>query len=416
MRGLIGLGRAGRTTSLLPDFSYDAISPNPGPLRDEDRLVFMHIEKTAGSTAHHVLIQNFPADQVCPYRFNNLNYFSPEYLARYRFFMLHSHLRMMRTIPQPLKFLTFLREPVARLISHYRFWSSLNDRVVEAEGLDHIRFIKQLPLKELLTPSPLAVMPEFWNLATHRLAGDLFLAPSGRPWRDEGELLDAALGNLANFATLGLSEYPDLSFQCIAEDLGIPNRYDGVRINVTAQNTEREPHRYDPVTSGKEDDETLEAIDRATRLDTIVHAAGVRHFHGRLRRGVVVQACVLPHLRTERMEDGEIVIGDHSRGAIVYGPYWTLPAGRYRATLWVQADLPASQKHDWSMEIDACSEASRVIHASRAIDRVELADRWFEPIEIEFALATPTPRMEIRLHATGVPRLAVKRGIGIRML
>lgn len=414
LRGLLGKGPAVAGPSVLPDFSYDPISPNPGPLRPEDRLVFMHIEKTAGSTAHHVLAQSFPEEQVCPHRFNNLNYFPPEHLARYRFFMLHSHLRMMRTIPQPLKFATFLREPVARMLSHYRFWASLNDGVVEAEGLDHIRFLKARKLKDLLTPSPLGVMPEFWNLSAHRLAGDLLLAPSGRPWRGENELLEAALANLANCATVGITEYPDLSFQCIADDLGIPNRYDGARINVTAANTEREPDRYDPVAETPADDETLEAIDRATRLDRLVYDAGVRRFHDRLRRGLVLQACVPPHLRTERLEDGEIVIGDHSHGAVVYGPYCTLPAGRYRASLWVQADLPAQRSRPWSVAIDVCSDAAR-IHASRELDRVELADRWFEPVEIEFDLAAATDKVEIRLHASGVPSLAVRRGIAIRL-
>jgi len=73
-------------------------------MQPEDRLVFMHIEKTAGSTAHHVLSQNFEQHEVCPHRFSNLDCYPRDYLACYRFFMLHSHLRIMRTIPKPLKF------------------------------------------------------------------------------------------------------------------------------------------------------------------------------------------------------------------------------------------------------------------------------------------------------------------------
>lgn len=400
-----------------PDFSYDPILPNPGPLKPEDRLVFVHIEKTAGSTAHHVFAQHFDEEEVCPHRFANLLYWRPEHLARYRFFVLHAHLRALRSIPQPLKFLTFLREPVARLRSHYNYWRSLNDRVVEEEGLDHIRFLKRLKLKELLTPSRLSVMPEFWNLATHRLAGDLFLAPSGHPWRDEAELLDAALGNLANFATFGITEFPELSFQCIADDLAIPNRYDGIRVNVTAANAEIEPDRYDPVNRFDVDDETLECIDRATRLDGVVYDTGVGLFRDRLRRGVVLDALIPPHLRTARLDtgQGELVIGDHHRGAVLYGPYHTLPAGRYRAAVWIQANIPANRKTPWSIDLDVCSETSR-IHAARAVDRVELADRWFEPVEIDFTLPSPTASVEIRLHVSGVPTLAARRGVSLRLL
>ena len=415
-RGLFSRGGAG-SGGVLPDFSYDPISPNPGPLTPDDRLVFIHIEKTAGSTAHHVFAQHFDEEEVCPYRFGSLIYWCPEQLARYRFFVLHAHLRALRSIPQPIKFLTFLREPAARLRSHYNYWRSLNDQVVEEEGLDHIRFLKQLTLKELLTPSRLSVMPEFWNLATQRLAGDLFLAPSGRPWRDEAELLDNALENLANLTTLGITEFPELSFQRIADDLAIPNHYDGTRINVTATNTEREPDRYDPVRASDLDEETRERIYRATSLDRRVYNTGLSLFRDRLRHGLVLNACLPPHLRTEQLDadNGEIVIGDRHCGAVLYGPYCALPAGRYRASFWVQASMPADRKSSWSLDLDICSDMAR-IHSSRSIDRVELADRWFEPVEIDFTLPAPTANVEFRLHTSGVPTLAARRGVTLRLL
>lgn len=376
----------------------------------------MHIEKTAGSTVHHVLSQNFREEEICPYRFGNLGYLGGDYLGRFRFFALHAHLRVLRTIPQPTKFLTFVREPVARLLSHYNFWRSVSDQIVDAEGLDHIRFLKQLTLKELLAPSPLAVMPEFWNLTAQRFAGDLILAPSGRAWRGEGELLDAALANLANFATLGLTEFPELSFQSVADDLAIPNRYQGARINVTADNSRHNPQRYDPVGPSDLDAETLECIDRATRLDRVIYDAATQRFRDRLRQGVILTGSVPPHLRTERLEDCEIVIGDHAHGAVLFGPYCRLPAGRYRATLWMQATVPVVRHKPWSVSIDVWSGSSQRLHAERQLDRLELADRWFEPVEIQFDLPAPTDNVEIRLHTSGVAALAVKRGIAIRML
>jgi hypothetical protein len=399
-----------------PDFSYEPIPAYPGPLLPQDRLVFAHIEKTAGSTAYHVLAQNFREEEICPHRFGNLGYWGPERLAPYRFFALHAPVRILRMIPPPAKFLTFLREPVARLLSHYNFWRSLNDQVVDQEGLDHIRFLKGMPLKELLTPSPLAIMPEFWNLAAQRLAGDLFIAPSGQPWRGENELVDVALENLTNFNALGLTEFPDLSFQCIAEDLGIPNRYGGDRINVTADNTELHPERYDPVRQSDLDDETLESIERATRLDRQVYEAGEQLFRDRLRRGLILSAFVPPHLRTEPLEGSEMVIGDHHSGAVLYGPYCVLPAGKYRATFWVQATPPSSRQKPWSIDLDVCSGRAGQVHARRSIHRVELADRWFEPVEIEFSLASRSESVEIRLHTSGVASLAVRRGVGLRRL
>jgi hypothetical protein len=129
-----------------------------------------------------------------------------------------------------------------------------------------------------------------------------------------------------------------------------------------------------------------------------------------------LQGAIPPHLRTARLADGEIVIADHHRGAALFGPYCTLPAGHYRATLWVQATVPESRQKPWSVEIDVCSAMAEQVHAVRAIDRVELADRWFEPLEIEFHLAAPASKMEVRLHASGLTALAIRRGIDIRML
>jgi len=420
LRGLIGskglfTPAGARSDGVCPDFSYAQISPNPGPLAAEDRLVFVHIEKTAGSTAHHVFAQHFDEEEVCPYRFANLIYWRPEQLARYRFFVLHAHLRALRSIPQPIKFLTFLREPVSRLRSHYNYWRSLNDRVVDEEGLDHIRFLKRLNLKELLTPPMLSVIPEFWNLATHRLAGDLLLAPSGHPWRDESELLDTALHNLANLTNLGITEFPDLSFQYIADDLAVPNRYDGARVNVTAANAEHEPDRYDRVNASDIDAETLECIERATRLDRAVYNAALQRFRDRLRVGMILKGSVPPHVRTV-MEDGcELVVGDHQEGNILFGPYCALPAGRYRATLWLRARVPARARRAGSITIDVCSGGSQEIHAVRSVPPLILAEQWFDPVDIEFTLAGPAELVEIRVNVTGLARLAVKRGVAIRL-
>ncbi len=254
-----------------------------------------------------MLLPHFPENLVCPTRSGlTLHLLDSARLARYRFFSFHASLRMMRPIPGPIKVMTFLREPVARLLSHYNFWRSVRDQVIDQENLEPVRYVKQLPLKELLSPIPLATAPDFWNLQTQRLGGDLFLAPAGRPWRDEHELLDTALANLENMATVGLTEYPDLSFQRIAEDLGIPNRYDGSRLNVTAHNIKEQPHRFELLDPGI-DDETAEALDRATRLDRRVydHARGL--FGDRLRRGLILKGAApapCPHHIRGRVRTG----------------------------------------------------------------------------------------------------------------
>lgn len=422
LRDLINKGRSGPSRGTLPDFSYSPILPNPGPLGPEDRLVFLHIEKTAGSTAHHVLAPHFPEHQVCPVRFGlSLPLWGSMRLAPYRFFSLHASTRMIDPIPGPRKVVTFLREPVARLLSHYNFWRSVRDEVIEQEHLDHIRHVKSLELKVLLSPAQLGNAPDFWNLHTQRLAGDLFVAPSGRPWRDEHELLDTALANLENMSTVGLTEYPDLSFQRIAEDLGIPNRYDGLRLNVTAHNVQEQPDRYEQLDAAM-DDETAEALDRATRLDRRVYDRARGLFGDRLRRGLVLKGAVPPHVRTT-VEDGcELVLGHHQEGNILFGPYCTLPAGTYRATLWLRSGaanklrMPGKPQREGSITIDVCSGGSQKIHAVQSVRPLMLSDQWFDPVDVQFTLPDPASLVEIRVSVAGIAHLAVKRGVGLRLL
>ncbi len=399
--------------AINPDFSYTPVLPNPGPLSPDDRLIFLHIEKTAGTTAHHVLAQHFSDDQICPERFGNVALWDARSFGPYRYFSMHASLRMLNPIPQPRKVVTFLREPVARLLSHYNFWRSVKDDYAERENLHPVRFVKRLDLKSLLSPQNLGLLPDFWNIYTHRLAGDLYLSPSGKPWRDELEVLETALENLSNLAALGLTEYPGVSFQRIAEDLGIPNRYDGVRLNVSSANADVSPEAFDKPDLAPPDAETVELLARATRLDRHVYDAALRLFHDRLRLGLTFAGFVPAHLQTERIEGRDAIVSDDQGGTLLYGPYCSLPPGRYRATLLVRAgDYRATQVRP-RVELDICSDAGNRIHALRTVKSAHLPSDRFARVDIEFALAECTSNLEVRLRCTGRPDLAVARDIVI---
>lgn len=402
--------------AISPDFSYTPILPNPGPLTPDDRLVFLHIEKTAGTTAHHILAQHFAEDQICPERFGNMAFWDARNFEPYRYFSMHASLRMINPIPQPRKIVTFLREPVARLLSHYNFWRSAKDEFIESENLEHVRYMKALDLKTLLSPQSLALLPEFWNIYTHRLAGDLHVSPSGKPWRDELEVLETALENLSNLSALGLTEYPKLSFQRLAEDLGIPNRYDGLRLNVSATNADHSPDAFEKPDAAPSDDETLECLARATRLDRHVYDAAQRLFHDRLRLGITFEGVAPAHLRIERIDGHEAVISGDQGGTLLYGPYCALPAGRYRATLSARASADRVRQATSRVELDVCSDVGNRIHAQRTIGPAHLPTEGFEPMAIEFGLPEPTENLEFRLICSGQPGLTVSRGINIRRL
>jgi hypothetical protein len=402
--------------AINPDFSYAPILSNPGPLGPDDRLIFLHIEKTAGTTAHHILAQHFTEDQICPERFGDMTYWNEGNFAPYRYFSMHASLRMLNPIPQPRKIVTFLREPVARLLSHYNFWRSMRDDFVARENLDYIRYVKALDLKTLLSPQSLAILPQFWNIYTQRLAGDLHISPSGKPWRDELEVLETALENLSNVTALGLTEYPKLSFQRIAEDLAIPNRYDGIRLNDSSTLADAAPDAFEKSDPGPLDDETMDCLARATGLDRHVYDAASRLFRDRLRLGITFENIIPAHLRTEWIDGREAAISDDRGGAMLYGPYCTLPPGRYRVALRARASANRVRQATSRVELDVCSDFGNRIHARRTIRPADLPTEGFEPMEIEFILAERTSDLEFRLLCSGQPGLTVSRGINIRRL
>ena len=92
---------------------------------DEERLVFLHIPKTGGTTLHEFLCDFFDKEKICPARYDTLWDFKVGELVNYTFFSGHYSLPTCDLIPGVNnKVITFLREPKARLISAYYFWRS----------------------------------------------------------------------------------------------------------------------------------------------------------------------------------------------------------------------------------------------------------------------------------------------------
>lgn len=84
--------------------------------------VFIHIQKTAGSTTREVLKELFRDRRLCPEEYDDLRSYSPTELAPYSLYAGHFSIDSLKYIPRKnLTLLTMLREPSARLISFYYF-------------------------------------------------------------------------------------------------------------------------------------------------------------------------------------------------------------------------------------------------------------------------------------------------------
>jgi hypothetical protein len=88
-------------------------------------IVFIHLQKTGGTSLRVMLERQFPADRRCPVLEDKLHLLSVAELGRYDFFAGHFDRSSLRFIPrEDIKTVALFREPRARLISLYRFFRS----------------------------------------------------------------------------------------------------------------------------------------------------------------------------------------------------------------------------------------------------------------------------------------------------
>lgn len=84
---------------------------------------FLHIPKTAGTTFKSILQQEFQPEQIC--YADNLLSLSKNWYSDHRLFMGHYFYGIDKIIGKKPVYLTFLRDPVKRFISHYHYLKRL---------------------------------------------------------------------------------------------------------------------------------------------------------------------------------------------------------------------------------------------------------------------------------------------------
>ena len=90
-----------------------------------DKLVFMHLPKTGGTTLHNLLSKNFNPEDICSERHNKLDTIEKFKLKSWIFFSGHYDLNSInQNISEPKKIITILREPKSRILSAYYFAKS----------------------------------------------------------------------------------------------------------------------------------------------------------------------------------------------------------------------------------------------------------------------------------------------------
>jgi hypothetical protein len=208
-------------------------------------LAFVHIPKTAGTTLHKVISQQYPKEKIYIHHDTD-GPPSAELAARIEaqgssVVMGHFSVGLHEFIPS-LRYVTCLRDPIARLISHYRH--ALHDPTHYLH-----REAKSLTLAQYVSSG---LSGELSDGMTRMLAG----VPDFHHGQVTGETLALALSNLkSNFTAIIPSERFDEGLLILARDLGWKSPY----------YLRRKVGRH--TTTAPIDPETISAIEEHNRHD-----------------------------------------------------------------------------------------------------------------------------------------------------
>lgn len=196
------------------------------PLRPDERLCFLHIVKTAGSSFSHHLKNQFNAEDICPARY------WPDLLAmpekernRYRLISGHfAHDIANYLDDRSTRYVTMLRDPVARTISVFEYaqWfvnkaGHEHDYGRMSGHIDKFRRVMDEGLEAFVMNEDPDVQLAISNTQTLMLAaGD----PRVMPDKIGKEMLDKAKAHLENYAYFGLTERMQHSLSLLSYTFG----------------------------------------------------------------------------------------------------------------------------------------------------------------------------------------------------
>jgi len=182
-------------------------------------LIQMHINKTGGTTLSSILSRNFPKDATYnmdplkdPYCVDKFRHLPEHRKDKIRHLSSHGIWGLDKDLSQPSTYITFLRDPVDRVISEYYYIISRPDHPLCGELRS-----KKVSLEDYVRNG----MHLAWNCQTRHLRGlKRGSPPSTGPMHLSTNDLEIAKANLREYFTFGLTEKFDESLVLLKRTLG----------------------------------------------------------------------------------------------------------------------------------------------------------------------------------------------------
>lgn len=233
-----------------------------------EKIVFLHIPKTGGTSVHDYLVKQFPKNRICPFRFNNLKSKASTALDQYLYFSGHYDLENVNHISGDKAVFTFFRDPKETILSLYYFWKSHKKSVIEKNNLVGPRLAKSMPLIDFLSYRKPPIPGNINNYTTRALIGGMYCGPNNEFLYPENEVLDRAKSTIDNLKTFGIMDDYDNAYKNVLTDLGFapPEKVPHARNSKKNIDPNIELIEKEPIT-----DEVNRALNDLTKFDKEIY-------------------------------------------------------------------------------------------------------------------------------------------------
>ena len=276
------------TASSQPPFSQSspstsAIASSERDLNVDSPLYFLHIPKTAGTTLYVNMDDRFEVDEICPVRFiSELIQVPRENLQTYRFFRGHLGYSLQHFVNRPLQYVTVLRDPIDRCISHYEDVRRVPNNFLHHRVNDHQMTFADFARDEIsnVTLNNLQARSLAFDWKVEQMIGNAPLIQrgiAGTPLdMPDDELLDIAMERLRACAVVGIVERFEEVVALLSYRFGWYPIRPPRRLNQSAKRTSRDDL----------DEETLDLLQQLNCVDLALYTEATRLFEAQFERMV----------------------------------------------------------------------------------------------------------------------------------